>query len=186
MEGLTPIYSHLSPFHQRICGIQIPFAHHIRWYVRWEGTQIEAESFVAYLNDNTCNLSFTYMFDESFTNFLDLTLCGNSDKGIAVTAYHKPSSVNSTCYSPPPSHVLKNVLVGELIRLKRHCSDSKDFKNVEAETLLRFALQGYPKWTLDRASNIVANIPRERSITSNSRRNGEKEKEPDIVFFYCL
>lgn len=57
----------------------------------------------------------------------------------------------------------------------------QEFENVEVETRHRLPLRGYPKKKLDRASNIVANIPRERLMTPNSQRNGKKDNESDII-----
>lgn len=61
-----------------------------------------------------------------------------------------------------PPHVLKNVPVGELIRLRRNSLNDVDFHRVKSETLQRLACRGYPAWTLKRASNIVSKIPRDQ------------------------
>lgn len=70
-----------------------------------------------------------------------------------------------------PPHVIKNIPVIELIRLKRNCWDSDPFKTVEKEALDRLRARGYPEWSLNRAINIVANIDREDML----KQKGEKE-----------
>lgn len=147
-----------------------PCASHIRWYGRyiddlllmWEGSRDDAEKFVDFINENPFNLRFTHVFDVSVTNFLDLTLTGDMEKGITITPYRKPSSTNSTLMADSchPRHVVKNVPLGELIRRKRHCSGPVTFSEVEKDTRSRLKARKYPIWSLDRASKIVPGIPR--------------------------
>lgn len=103
--------------------------------------------------------------------------------GIAVSPYRKPSSVNSTlrARSCPPHNVLKNIPVGELIRVKWNCANERDFNKVEKDTLQRFAGRGYIKWSLDRASKIVADIPGSKLI-SPKQHIQSVEKDASVAF----
>lgn len=116
-------------------------------------------------------------------DFLDLTLKGDSTLGIAVSPYRKHSSINSTLRvrSCHPPHVLKNTPVGELIRVKRNCTNEGDFNKVEKDTLQRLVGRGYPKWSLDRASKIVADIPRSK-LMSPEQHVQSVEKEASVTF----
>lgn len=124
-------------------------------------------------------MSFTYTFSNDVAHYLDLTLNGSSETGVTVPPFRKPTPVNSTLIAKSchPPHVLKNILVGELIRLKRNCSNSKELKKVEQETLNRLASQGYPRWSLDRASNIVRSIPRKKLMVQRKQYNYDQESE---------
>lgn len=133
----------------------------------WEGSHNEAKAFVAYINDNTWQLKSTHTFDVKVTNFLDLTLRGDRNTGISVSPYRKPTLTNSTLManSCHPSHVTKNVPGGELINLKRNCSDTSVYSKIEAEALARHKAHKYPKWALNRASRIVSRITREKLMS---------------------
>lgn len=82
-----------------------------------------------------------------------------------------------------PHHVLKNIPVGKLIRLKRNCTTEEYFKTVKVEALTRLKQRGYPTWFLNRASRIVSDIARD-SLMKQSKRSNKKQKDLDksIVF----
>lgn len=72
-------------------------------------------------------------FTHTIKNFLDVTLCGQIDGGFSVKPYRKPRSVKTTLMADfcHPPHVVKNVPVWELIRLKHSCSDTDTYRTVE-------------------------------------------------------
>lgn len=71
---------------------------------------------------------------------------------------------------------MKNIPVGQLICLKRNCSDPQKFEQVEQEALTCLEARRYPKLTLNRASNLEDKIPRENLLMQNKNENKKQIK----------
>lgn len=95
---------------------QNPFATHIRWFGRyiddlhlvWSGTDLVAEQFANYIDNNNLNLKFTFKFQENFIHFLDITCVGDEKLGVSVAPFRKSTTGNATllassCHPPPPT-----------------------------------------------------------------------------------
>lgn len=83
----------------------------------------------------------------------------------------KTTATNSilSATSCHPAHVINNIPLGELIRLKRNCSDSAEFNKIQTDTCERLSQLNYRQCSLRRARNIVSAIPRDQLITSCKR-----------------
>lgn len=114
-----------------------PFAPHIMCYGRyiddlllvWEGTGVQAEVFVQYMNSNNSNFKFTHIFHETKVHFLDITLEGDMTNGVVISPYRKSMSRNATLLATSchPKHVVENIPLGELVRTKRNCTHLDTF-----------------------------------------------------------
>lgn len=108
-----------------------------RWYGRyiddlllvWEGTGVQAEVFVQYMNSNNSNFKFTHIFHETKVHFLDITLEGDMTNGVVISPYRKSMSRNATLLATSchPKHVVENIPLGELVRTKRNCTHLDTF-----------------------------------------------------------
>lgn len=165
-----------------------PFAPHIRWCGRyiddlllmWGGSREEATHMASYMNQNSMNLRFTHHYESKSIDFLDVTLVGSGK--VLVYPFRKATACNSilSAKSCHPSHVIKNLPVGELIRSKRNCSDMDHFGQVEQEVCSRLAARNYPKWSLNRAKNIVAH--KNRLDLLKQAPGARQTKPPPLTF----
>lgn len=105
------------------------------------------------------NLRFTHSFQSNSVNFLDVTLTGNNNM-VFISPYRKSTATNSTLMSTSchPNHVVKNLAVGELIRMKRNSTLPEVYDQVKLDTCTRLRNRKYPAWVLNRASHIVDKI----------------------------
>lgn len=170
-----------------------PFASHIRWFGRyiddvllmWEGPQNLVTPFVTYINNNSMGLKFTANIDFPTTNFLDLTLTGNTEDGtVSIAPYRKPTSSNSILMadSSHPPHVIKNIPLGELTRLKRNCSNPGEYSRIEESTLDRLKARRYPPWSLNRARERLAKTPRQTLLQAKVNQGNTTREESPVVF----
>lgn len=148
-----------------------PYAPHIKWYGRymddlllmWGSDGETVESMISWMNNNDMNLRFTFHHAANEIDFLDIKLVGDVAGGVTVLPFRKPTALNSIlrASSCHPPHVTKNLPVGELVRLKRYCSDLHQYNLAQKETCSRLSERGYSEWSLTRAKNIVTTKRRE-------------------------
>lgn len=111
-------------------------------------------------------------------------MIGNKDSGIEVIPYHKPTTTNSTlladfCHLP---HVVKNVPVGELTRLKTNCSDRAKYLQAESDSLGRLKACRYPYWSLRRAKNLIVQTSRQELLLFKNKQKSKELGHSPIVF----
>lgn len=130
---------------------------------------------MSYLNDNDLNLRFIGDSSSTSINHLDVSLGG--ENGRVTTSIFRKSTAGNTLSgvdSSHPKHTLRGIPVEQFLRLKRICSNGRDYKR-EAENMFKcFEDRGYPRTILHRAMNLADNTPREhllRDGTSNRIRN---------------
>lgn len=129
-------------------------------------------SFHQYLNQNDLNKKFTYCHHRTTITFFDVSLERDITRGVTVSPFRKETATNSvllasSCHS---SHVVKNLPVGELVRVKRNSSTIDIYNKVKQETCQRLVHRGYPEWSLKRACNIVDKIDCEKLLKNNKQK----------------
>lgn len=93
--------------------------------------------------------------------------------------YRKDTATNfilmeSSCH---PSHVTRNLPVGELIRVKRNSSLTDTYEKTKDETCKRLQNRSYANWTLDRACKIVDAIPGEKLLHPSKKIRQNKSRK---------
>lgn len=88
------------------------------------------DEWLTYLNDNDLNLKFTGNSSFTSINYLDIHLEGKNGK-VTTNIFRKPTTGNTLLRadSSHPKHTLKAIRVGEFLRLKRICSEDRDYKH---------------------------------------------------------
>lgn len=96
----------------------------------WTGGQTLLLEFCTFLNNNQCNIEFTYEHNSTEIAFLDLILYIINDT-IASTLYRKNTACNSVLHaqsSHPRSQVL-SIPFGEMMTIRRNCSEDVAFRS---------------------------------------------------------
>ena len=119
----------------------------------WKGTPSELNQFFIYVNSSTDYLSFTMECDNQSIDFLDLTIFKDVNNILQSTIYRKPLSRNTLLradsnHSP---HLVRNIPVGQFLRVRRNCSTSADFMSKAAHLAHRFEQRGYDKSDITKA-----------------------------------
>ncbi|XP_069493449.1 uncharacterized protein [Ambystoma mexicanum] len=114
-------------------------------FLIWNGPLTAFKDYFNYLNHNTYNLKLTTEYSQTSINFLDITFYIDNNT-ICTTLYTKPTSVNSLLHasSSHPKHIIYNIPYGEILRVKRNCSKTDDFKQKVTSTMSKFISRGYP------------------------------------------
>ncbi|CAJ0953387.1 unnamed protein product [Ranitomeya imitator] len=100
---------------------------------------------------------------------------------VAVSPYRKSTDSNSIleAHSCHPKHVIKNIPVGEFIRLKRNCSSAAQFTQETESAVFRLKDRGYPNWMLHRAKSVTKDIDRKSLLWSDNEDSGSLSRNPN-------
>ncbi|CAJ0939001.1 unnamed protein product [Ranitomeya imitator] len=167
-----------------------PFSNNIVFFGRyiddliiiWKGEDMLITDFIKYVNNTDFNLSFTFNTSKTSINYLDISLSVNENTNlVAVSPYRKSTDSNSIleAHSCHPKHVIKNIPVGEFIRLKRNCSSAAQFTQETESAVFRLKDRGYPNWMLHRAKSVTKDIDRKSLLWSDNEDSGSLSRNPN-------
>ena len=125
-------------------------------------------------------IKFETNMSETNVNFLDVTVSIKDNK-LVTSLYTKPTDshlyLNSkSCH---PDHVIKNMPKGQFIRIKRICSEDKDFDHHARQMKAQFMARGYNKSNLEKTIREVQQLKRGDLL---EEKNTVKEKDAQSVF----
>ena len=127
------------------------------------------------------NMKFEVNQSTEKVNFLDITII-LKDGVLTTTVYSKPTdshlylNVNS-CH---PEHVIKNIPKGQLLRLRRICSNTTDFIH-QCNTYINYFINGgYNKSRLESLAKEIIKIDRNQLL-----QNTEKSNPDSQTIFTC-
>ncbi|CAJ0951533.1 unnamed protein product, partial [Ranitomeya imitator] len=116
-------------------------------FVIWRGSKDVFNLFIESLNNNGVGLKFTYDIQEFQLPFLDVLISKSQDgEHLESTIYRKPTATNSLLRwdSNHPYSLKKGIPKGQYLRLRRNCSNQRDFKVMADDLRQRFLARGYP------------------------------------------
>ncbi|PIO25998.1 hypothetical protein AB205_0190500, partial [Aquarana catesbeiana] len=128
----------------------------------WEGSRESAIDFISFLNNNSNNIRLDHVISDTSVNFLDVTLT-KINNTISTKVYFKMTDRNSYLSIRSGHHPnwIKNIPKGQMLRVRRNCSDLDTYA-IQANILKeRFLQKGYKGDALNNIIQEVANIPRE-------------------------
>ena len=131
-------------------------------------SDIDLDTWLAYLNDNCLNLKFTGDLQTTSIEYLDVRLSGIG--GTITTSLHRKKTAGNALLradSAHPGHTINAVPYGQFLRLKRLCSSPEDFSVEAIKMSHRFRERGYPIKIINRALSRASTIPRD-SLLSNA------------------
>ncbi len=138
------------------------YPHHTKFLVWWRYIddiftifncdRPTAEAFVDDLNRCHPTIKFTSEMSDISINFLDATITKHGKK-LSTKAYSKPTdSHNYLLYSScHPYHCKQGLPYSQFLRIRRICSDIKDFETKVIEMGLHFIRRGYPSSLIENA-----------------------------------
>ena len=106
-----------------------------------------------------------------------VVLIGLNNGTITTKVHHKPTDGNQfvNWSSGHPLHLRRSISYAQLLRLKRICSDERDFE-AEAKTLLtKFKSRVYPTDVLTRALCLAKQRTSESLLSTNTRTQTSNE-----------
>ena len=126
----------------------------------------EIEDFATYVNGFHPSLKFTWSISDEQLPFLDLYLKPTSDR-LITSIYYKETDTHSylNYTSSHPIRCKNSIPYSQFLRLRRICSDERDFDIKSKEMTVFFINRGYPQQILQQALNRVAVAQREAIIS---------------------
>ncbi|CAJ0944899.1 unnamed protein product [Ranitomeya imitator] len=124
-------------------------------FMIWQGSTFSLQEFMSSLNDNSINIHITYHHDSHSVEFLDVLIKRDNANLLQTDIHRKSTSTNSLLHasSAHPRHVVQSVPTGQFLRLRRICSDTKDFERQADDLKKRFFQRGYSHRMVKKAYN---------------------------------
>ena len=135
----------------------------------------QLESFIHFVNNFHPALEFTWEISSVSVSFLDI-LASIRDNKIQTSAYYKPTdSHNYLLYSSShPQHTLNSIPFSQFLRLRRLCSDDRDFESKCDEMRSFFINRGYPHSLISDALAKVSKISRSSALTPKTPSSSDR------------
>jgi hypothetical protein len=170
--------------HMAMNGFHLKPAYYFRYlddiFFVWEGTRIELNLFMEFLNSVIPGIKLTVNIKQSFNEFLDITIYKNligTQYSLATTVFFKPTDTHQLlhAYSHHPKHTCRGILKSQLLRFKRLGCTLFQYNKAANLVFRILAPRGYSKRLFRSLKNQIwyrneNTIPRE-------------DKEPSLPLF---
>ena len=167
--------------HEHILSATNPFRENIRvWkryiddiFVVWRGSERLARDFLVWLNHCNAFLKFTQEIGQSCLVFLDLNIYVDGNL-LRTTTHTKATARNCLLRfdSFHPRHLRENLPFGQFLRLRRNCSNVRDFE-CQADSLTdKLVSRRYPLGVIKRARKRARNNNRDALLESIIKETG--------------
>ncbi|XP_056387100.1 uncharacterized protein LOC130282654 isoform X1 [Hyla sarda] len=119
----------------------------------WQGTLDELEQFMDALNNNNLNIHLTHKVNKTNIEFLDIQIQADANGFIQTNLHRKSTSANTVLHasSAHPTHLIRNIPIGQFLRARRLCSTEQDFEMQARDLEKRFRERGYSNRSIKRA-----------------------------------
>ena len=147
-------------------------------------TRVDLERFINYVNGFHHALKFTWEISETCVSFLDISVSINGD-ALATSVSYKPTDSHSYLLfsSSHPNHTKQSIPYSQFLRLRRLCSEDKDFETKSLEMRTFFVERGYPTYLLDSAIQKAFNNSRRDTLKPPLAKISD-DKIPLVLTFH--
>ncbi|XP_078524891.1 vomeronasal type-2 receptor 1-like [Lissotriton helveticus] len=153
-------------------------------FVIWQGDHQTVSEFMQWLNQQNRFLKFTHTVSNKELVFLDLNIFSKDGK-LHTTTHFKPTS--RTCLlrydSFHPRNLRTNLPYGQFLRLRRNCTQIKDYKTQAQDLKKKLQQRRYPEKIIDVAMKRARNNNRE-ALLENKIPPDEASTRPICVTTY--
>ena len=162
--------THIYPHIQQFCKLYLRYIDDL--FLIWTGTKDQFKGFISNPNNQHPSIKFTYKISNTSIDFLDTTV-DIKNRRIHTSIFKKPTDTpNYLHYKAEHPQTLKNSIpFGQILRIKRICSETQEFLQNCKKMLDKFSERGYPKTTIQEAFCKSTTFQRE-----NLLKKQEKEK----------
>jgi hypothetical protein len=134
-------------------------------FMIFRGTEIELKAFLDHCNNIHADIKFTYEYSKTEVVFLDLRVY-SSGQTIKTDLYTKPTNSFSylkfdSCHHPT---VARSIPYGEFLRLRRNCTEWKNFIFHSIQMRIRLLYRGYPDTLIQEALHKCNDLNRAELI----------------------
>ena len=128
----------------------------------YPGNENEANNFLLFLNSHHHSIKFTADISNRSVNFLDVTVLVNDQGKLTTTLYRKPTDTYRYLHfrSFHPKHQKKAIPYSQFVRVRRVCSQKRDFIQNTDNMIQALVTREYPMKLLITARSKAAQIDR--------------------------
>jgi len=122
-------------------------------FLIWIYSLKSLEEFIDYLNNAHTTIKFTSEISEDSISFLDTTvyrITGTNKLGVRLFTKDTDTHAYLTYTSSHPINNKQSGPYGQFLRLKRNCTEVKDFVKNAADTKQHYLRRGYPEKIIDK------------------------------------
>ena len=149
------------------------------------GTRDDIEDFASFVNGFHPSLNFTWSISDKQLPFLDLCLKPTSNR-IVTTIHYKETDTHSylNYESSQPTRCKNSIPYSQFLRMRRICSDERDFEIKSKEMSAFFRNRGYPSQIIKQARDRVSVIPHEDLIPEQVDAAVEQNTIPLVLTYH--
>ena len=143
----------------------------------------ELQSFIDFVSSYHPAIKYTFTVSEKNLSFLDIE-CQINDGRIHTSVFYKPTDAH--CYlnynSCHPESCKNAIPKSQFIRLRRLCSDDRDFKIQCLRMTTFFLKRGYPRKAVDRAFEAAIKLDRHSVLQTKPKH--KKDRVPLVLTYH--
>lgn len=169
------IFNEIAPFYESVT----------RWsrfigdvFFVWNDGHENLKQFLEWINLCDDNIHFTYTISTQQVEYLDIIIKEESGL-LTVDLFVKPTARNTLLHyeSYHPTIQKNSIPFGEFLRVRRNCTNIRDF-DIKAETMKKkFLMRGYPKKVIRDSYKRARFYDRQHLLTKT-----KTSKDPSLVF----
>ena len=143
----------------------------------WQHGRTELDKFITHLNGVHDSIKFTADISEESINFLDTTVL-IKNRELETTLYVKPTDRNNYLpfNSAHPLHCKRGLPYGQFLRIRRICSEEKEFEKHCVRKAAQMRQKGYPAPLLSQAFKRAHSQKRLDLLTPKEQTHKLKKK----------
>ena len=152
----------------------------------WSHGQAELDKFIAHLNSVHPWIKFTSDQSPNVVNYLDTQVKYHKISGLSTDLFTKPTDTQSylrynSCH---PTHIRDSLPYSQFLRIRRICSDHKDFVKHSLRMTRAFCDRGYPLDSI--LSNMVKVLKLDRKQLLFPPDQGDHLADRDTKSLHCI
>ena len=151
----------------------------------WEHGETELKNWATYLNESHDRIKFTMEYSKEKVNFLDVTVKVETDNKLSTDLYTKQTDSHSYLRydSAHPPHCKKGLPYSQFLRIRRICTNEKDYDKHANEMKNQFKNRGYPTKTLNTQITKCKNLDRESLLQPKTHKDqNAHESETEKIY----
>ena len=145
-------------------------------FIVWTGTKEQFEAMMEIINSCHASIKFDYEISIKEVNFLDTTVYVNKDNRLKTRLYVKPTDRQSYLHrkSEHPRSLKNSIAYGQALRIKKICSENKDYQS-NVQTLRKaFLKRGYNEDQIQRQVSKANAVSRPELLKNRQRETDDR------------
>ena len=144
-------------------------------FLIWTGTKQQFEDFISNLNDQHPSIKFSHKISKKSIDFLDTTVY-IKNRRLHTTIFTKPTDKQNYLHykSEHPLPLKNSIPFGQILRIKRICSEAKEFMKNCTKMLSKFTLRGYPKIITQQAYHKTFSLQRNNLLKTKMKKRSQR------------